>query len=259
MIKFFRKIRFDLMQNNNTGRYLKYAIGEIILVVIGILIALQINNWNQAYQIKNNNKLYLTKMLKDLNFIDERLNSIIYTYSKDNNSDYPSLNEAIRDCDSLLKLTYRGLQKKDLEYLINAEPDQGGTLLNINDNTYKELLNTGKLYSLGSEDLVEAIQNYYKLCERETEYQKQNIEDMERGLIKFEDGFNLLFMDYEHIPNDFNIKNYPYYFNKDSKEYKNYQLGLSLMLNSQKNNMQKMENIIEATRQLKIIIQKHLD
>ena len=47
MIKFFRKIRYDLMGKNKTGKYFKYAIGEIILVVIGILIALQINNWNQ--------------------------------------------------------------------------------------------------------------------------------------------------------------------------------------------------------------------
>jgi len=47
MIKFFRKIRYDLMEKNKTGKYLKYAIGEILLVVIGILIALQINNWNE--------------------------------------------------------------------------------------------------------------------------------------------------------------------------------------------------------------------
>jgi len=47
MIKFFRKIRYDLMEKNKTGKYMKYAIGEIVLVVIGILIALQINNWNQ--------------------------------------------------------------------------------------------------------------------------------------------------------------------------------------------------------------------
>ncbi len=48
MIKFFRKIRYDLMEKNKTGKYLTYAIGEIILVVIGILIAVQINNWNQG-------------------------------------------------------------------------------------------------------------------------------------------------------------------------------------------------------------------
>ena len=51
MIKLFRKIRYDLMEQNKTGRYFKYAIGEIILVVIGILIALQINNWNEQRKI----------------------------------------------------------------------------------------------------------------------------------------------------------------------------------------------------------------
>ncbi len=52
MIKFFRKIRYDLMDKNKTGKYLKYAIGEIILVVIGILIALSINNWNENRKSK---------------------------------------------------------------------------------------------------------------------------------------------------------------------------------------------------------------
>ena len=47
MIKFFRKIRYKLLSEKKTSRYLKYAVGEIILVVIGILIALQINNWNE--------------------------------------------------------------------------------------------------------------------------------------------------------------------------------------------------------------------
>ena len=47
MIKFFRHIRQNLIMENKTPKYFKYAIGEIILVVIGILIALQINNWNE--------------------------------------------------------------------------------------------------------------------------------------------------------------------------------------------------------------------
>ena len=48
MIKFFRKIRQNLLSNGETGKYLKYAVGEIVLVVIGILIALGINNWNES-------------------------------------------------------------------------------------------------------------------------------------------------------------------------------------------------------------------
>ena len=47
MIKFFRNIRQTLIKENKTSNYFKYAIGEIALVVIGILIALQINNWNE--------------------------------------------------------------------------------------------------------------------------------------------------------------------------------------------------------------------
>lgn len=62
MIEFFRKIRQKLLEENKIGNYLKYAIGEILLVVIGILIALQINNWNE------NNKSHATeiKILKEL-------------------------------------------------------------------------------------------------------------------------------------------------------------------------------------------------
>jgi len=52
MINFFRKIRHNLLSEDKTGKYLKYAIGEIILVVLGILIALQINNWNQSRILK---------------------------------------------------------------------------------------------------------------------------------------------------------------------------------------------------------------
>lgn len=52
MLKFFRKIRQDLMGKNQRAKYLKYAIGEIALVVIGILIALQINNWNENRKTK---------------------------------------------------------------------------------------------------------------------------------------------------------------------------------------------------------------
>ena len=62
MIKFFRYIRKDLMEKNKTGNYLKYAIGEIILVVIGILIALQINNMNEARKTKN----FEHKILNDI-------------------------------------------------------------------------------------------------------------------------------------------------------------------------------------------------
>ena len=58
MINFFRKIRYNLMEKNKTGKYLKYAIGEILLVVIGILIALQINTWNEERLKQKELKIY---------------------------------------------------------------------------------------------------------------------------------------------------------------------------------------------------------
>lgn len=61
-MKIFRKLRYNLIGKNKTGKYLKYAFGEIALVVIGILIALQINNWNQAKKDNNALKEYLVKI-----------------------------------------------------------------------------------------------------------------------------------------------------------------------------------------------------
>lgn len=63
MFKFFRKIRYQILDSNKTGRYFKYAFGEIILVVIGILIALQINNWNENRKTQTQ-ELELLKSLK---------------------------------------------------------------------------------------------------------------------------------------------------------------------------------------------------
>ena len=67
MIKFFRKIRYNLMEQNKTSKYLKYAIGEILLVVIGILIALQINNWNENNKLEAKKQDYYQQLLEDLN------------------------------------------------------------------------------------------------------------------------------------------------------------------------------------------------
>lgn len=62
MAKIFRQLRFNLLGENKPGQYLKYAIGEIILVVVGILIALQINNWNEAKKEEKVLREYLVKI-----------------------------------------------------------------------------------------------------------------------------------------------------------------------------------------------------
>ena len=75
MIKFFRHIRKSLLMENNTGKYFKYAIGEIVLVVIGILIALQINNWNEYRKQQDTlNNIYVTiktDLQEDIKKIDK--------------------------------------------------------------------------------------------------------------------------------------------------------------------------------------------
>jgi len=77
MIKFFRKIRQNLIMENKTSKYFKYAIGEIILVVIGILIALQINNWNENKKANITEVYVLKEVLSNLNEDAIILNDII--------------------------------------------------------------------------------------------------------------------------------------------------------------------------------------
>ena len=67
MIKFFRKIRKSLLTENRFSKYLLYAIGEIILVIIGILFALQINNWNENNKIEKDINGSLRAMIDELN------------------------------------------------------------------------------------------------------------------------------------------------------------------------------------------------
>jgi hypothetical protein len=104
MIKFFRKIRQDLLSKGKTEKYFKYAIGEIVLVVLGILIALQINNWNEDRKFKNQ-ELKLVKQLLE----DAKNDSIFYNsrldFFNDQISSYQLLsnlcNNSISNVDSI--------------------------------------------------------------------------------------------------------------------------------------------------------------
>ena len=66
MIKFFRKIRQNMIKENKVSKYMLYAIGEIMLVVIGILIALQLNNWNNGQKDKLAEIKYLNQINNSL-------------------------------------------------------------------------------------------------------------------------------------------------------------------------------------------------
>mgnify|MGYP001822315637 CR=1 FL=1 len=66
MIKFFRQIRQRLITDNKFSKYLLYAVGEILLVVIGILIAFQVGSWNEDRKTKLSADTYRSKLINDL-------------------------------------------------------------------------------------------------------------------------------------------------------------------------------------------------
>ena len=66
MLTFFRKIRRKLANQNKFVQYSRYAIGEIVLVVIGILIALSINNWNEERKVRDKSLLYTNKIVNNI-------------------------------------------------------------------------------------------------------------------------------------------------------------------------------------------------
>lgn len=161
MIKFFRKIRYNLMEQNKTGKYLKYAIGEIVLVVVGILIALSINNWNQK-RIAFYEEQVLLKILK--NDFENRL------------SELEQLNEGRKDgikaLEELMSLT------NNLPVNYNAK--RIDSLLVIATVTYRfnnqfstldMLFNSGRINTLSNDSLKALLTNWPNLVEEMIEEQ----------------------------------------------------------------------------------------
>lgn len=82
MIKFFRQIRQRLVSKNKYSKYMLYAIGEIALVMIGILLALQVNNWNEKRKAKVKEVEVLEDFQKGLTFDIKQLDSIVFQYDR---------------------------------------------------------------------------------------------------------------------------------------------------------------------------------
>jgi len=151
MIKLFRNIRQNLLAEGKTSKYLKYAIGEIILVVIGILIALSINNWNENrktdIKIKNSLLALRSDLIQDTLMINKNLPEVIHQFQ---------LNESLRkrianpsaSIDTLIKIT---------RYEFN--PNWTAPVL-YNTNAYNSLNETGLIENL-SDSLKAKIKNFY--------------------------------------------------------------------------------------------------
>ncbi len=150
MIKFFRKIRQTLLSENKFSKYLIYAIGEIILVVVGILIALQINNSNQNRINTIAEKDTLASLKQDLNSALFQLESKIEQNNLHRTSDSLALETIHRKTiptDSIPKLLLTHI------YTPTFDPELG---------TLKEILNTGKMAIIKSEQLRNHISSWNK-------------------------------------------------------------------------------------------------
>lgn len=95
MINFFQKIRQELLSQNRVGKYLMYAIGEIILVVIGILIALQINNTNENHKKELRIQSYLKEIQRDLSLDILAINVLIDNYIASDSIERKILNNEV--------------------------------------------------------------------------------------------------------------------------------------------------------------------
>jgi hypothetical protein len=150
------------MEKKETGKYFKYAIGEIILVVLGILIALLISDWNSGRLDENRNKELLRKLSKELDLNIERSNLLIR--SEDN-----VFRARYRYTDSILKLLESKPEKEALNYMTSKEIFFVNAF-NLNSSVFQQLKNSSRLYTVGSDSLVTEIQLYYQLCDRDSFY-----------------------------------------------------------------------------------------
>ena len=178
MIKFFRKIRQNLHMENKTGKYLKYAIGEILLVVIGILIALSINNWNEERKNRILEKYYLQRIV-------EELEEDIYEIDKVVKRGFGQVSVAISILDIMnvntkeyignlpkgpQRFTLAALEAfpRDTEKLTSGNTFGraqfglwAGQEVDLTLSTFNELLNNGKLDVITNLDIRESIITHY--------------------------------------------------------------------------------------------------
>ncbi|GAA4279833.1 DUF6090 family protein [Gaetbulibacter aestuarii] len=133
-MKLFRKIRRGLLLKGKFGNYLKYAMGEIILVVIGILIALSINNWNEQRKENNKRQDYYHQLLDDLNRDLKFTNSIINEF-ENYNQNYLNNLENYADKNVTLDKLYDILIKLKIT----------SSALTFNSSTMESLLNSGDI------------------------------------------------------------------------------------------------------------------
>ncbi|MFK2820505.1 DUF6090 family protein [Flavobacteriaceae sp. LMIT009] len=152
MIKFFRRIRQKLLSENRFNKYLLYAIGEILLVMVGILLALQVNNWNLKRKNNQLKQTYLERIVNDIKQDTININNILSEIIQ-NQSVIHDLTKSIRTLSD-----YSILDSVFTNYFTN------GWIISeyiSTDNTYIDLSQTGNMNILKNDELVDKIIAYY--------------------------------------------------------------------------------------------------
>lgn len=151
MIKFFRHIRQRLLKEGKVSRYLAYALGEIVLVVIGILIALQVNNWNQENKAHQSELDHLSRIHQDLKQDIDNFNKNI------------ARNNQIREeIKALLVTLYGGVDEIEQVQKMSATFDKAlDQVFSPNDNTYRGMVSSGTLDLIKDQELKTALMDLY--------------------------------------------------------------------------------------------------
>ena len=139
MIKFFRNIRQNLLMKNQIGKYYKYAFGEIVLVVIGILIALSINNWNEGRKNEIKQSILIKNIIEDL-----RLDSIHINKSLSEVENQKSLVDDLiaKSLNKEKKLNYKliGLLRFSSDFRPISQKNHSVSVSNLDDDYIREVL-----------------------------------------------------------------------------------------------------------------------
>ena len=136
MFRFFSKMRFNLAAENRIAKYLRYAVGEILLVVIGILIAVQVNNWNEGRKEKIREKLLIQSIISDLKMDTLMINQNLRILKEDTTQVFGFIKRMSDSNVNLDTLVQIARFEFDPRLRVSAT---------FNDNTFKILLSTGSL------------------------------------------------------------------------------------------------------------------
>jgi hypothetical protein len=151
MIKFFRKIRQKMLAENKFSKYLLYAIGEIVLVVIGILIALQINSWNDNRKAKIVENNFFANVLLDLERDNEKLN--YYNRFHQKRIQYlDTLLTYVRNPNRIMGIEKFGMYVEPLFYSVNATNYS---------TTFESAKSMGIFNNFHEKDIVKELSQYY--------------------------------------------------------------------------------------------------